>query len=63
MHRLFIALLLMLMCLQGRGQRVGLVLSGGGGTAMAHIGVLKALEENGVPIDCIAGSSMGPMRL
>lgn len=61
MHRLFIALLLMLMCLQGRGQRVGLVLSGGGGTAMAHIGVLKALEENGVPIDCIAGSSMGAL--
>lgn len=42
-------------------QSVGIVLSGGGGTAMAHIGVLKALEENGIPIDYIAGSSMGAL--
>ena len=42
-------------------QRVGLVLSGGGATGMAHIGVLKALEENGVPVDCITGSSMGAL--
>lgn len=40
-------------------QRVGVVLSGGGATAMAHIGFLKALEENNVPIDYICGSSMG----
>lgn len=44
-----------------KGQRVGVVLSGGGGTAMAHIGVLKALEENNIPIDYITGSSMGAM--
>lgn len=42
-------------------QRVGLVLSGGGATGMAHIGVLKALEENGIPVDCITGSSMGAL--
>ena len=42
-------------------QRVGLVLSGGGATGMAHIGVLQALEENGVPIDHITGSSMGAL--
>lgn len=42
-------------------QRVGIVLSGGGATGMAHIGVLKALEENGIPVDCIAGSSMGAL--
>jgi NTE family protein len=41
------------------GQGVGLVLSGGGGTAMAHIGVLKALEENNIPIEYITGASMG----
>lgn len=43
------------------GQGVGLVLSGGGGAAMAHIGVLKALEENNIPIDYITGASMGSL--
>ena len=40
-------------------QRIGLVLSGGGATGMAHIGVLKALEENNIPIDYITGTSAG----
>ena len=40
-------------------QKVGLVLSGGGAKGMAHIGVIRALEENGIPIDYIAGTSMG----
>lgn len=39
--------------------RVGLALSGGGARGLAHIGVLKVLEEAGVPIDCLAGTSMG----
>ncbi len=39
--------------------RVGLVLGGGGARGAAHIGVLEVLEENRVPIDCIAGTSMG----
>lgn len=39
--------------------RICLVLSGGGARGMAHIGVLKVLEELKVPIDCIAGTSMG----
>ena len=39
--------------------KVGLVLSGGGAKGIAHIGVIKALEENGIPVDCIAGTSMG----
>ncbi len=39
--------------------KVGLVLSGGGAKGFAHIGVLKALEENGVRVDYIAGTSMG----
>ena len=40
-------------------QKVGLVLSGGGAKGFAHIAVIKALEENGIPIDYIAGTSMG----
>ena len=39
--------------------RIGLVLSGGGARGAAHIGVLKVLEELKVPIDAIAGTSMG----
>lgn len=42
-------------------QKVGLVLSGGGTDALAHIGVIKALEENNIPIDYITGTSMGAM--
>ncbi|UPT67120.1 MAG: patatin-like phospholipase family protein [Sphingobacteriales bacterium JAD_PAG50586_3] len=42
-------------------QRVGVVLSGGGALGIAHIGVLKALEENNIPIDYIAGTSMGAL--
>jgi len=39
--------------------RVGLALSGGGARGAAHIGVIRVLREQGVPIDCIAGTSMG----
>ncbi len=42
-------------------QKVGVVLSGGGASGMAHVGVLKALEENNIPIDYIAGSSEGAL--
>ncbi|UOQ53873.1 patatin-like phospholipase family protein [Hymenobacter cellulosivorans] len=40
-------------------QKVGLVLSGGGAKGLAHVGVLKQLEKNRVPIDYIVGTSMG----
>ena len=40
-------------------QRVGLVLSGGGAKGLAHVGVLKQLEKNHIPIDYIVGTSMG----
>lgn len=43
----------------GERKKVGLVLSGGGAKGVAHIGVLKVLEEAGIPIDYIAGTSMG----
>jgi len=39
--------------------RVGLVLSGGGARGLAHIGVLKELERMRIPVDCVAGTSMG----
>ena len=40
-------------------QRVGLVMSGGGARGLAHIGVIRMLEENNIPIDYVAGTSMG----
>lgn len=42
-------------------QTVGLVMSGGGSKGLAHIGVIKALEENGIPIDYITGTSAGAL--
>lgn len=45
--------------LQTRPQKICLVLSGGGARGFAHIGVLKQLESMHIPIDCIAGTSMG----
>jgi NTE family protein len=41
--------------------KIGLALSGGGAKGFAHIGVLKVLEEIGMPVDYIAGTSMGAM--
>jgi len=58
----FKKLLLGLLCFctfQANAQRVGLVLSGGGAKGLSHIGTLKALEENHIPIDYITGTSMG----
>src|SRR5690606_14305905 len=48
--------------LQGQEKKdvkVGLVLSGGGAKGLAHIGALKVIEESGIEIDYIAGTSMG----
>lgn len=42
-----------------RRKRVGLVLSGGGAKGVAHIGAIKVIEEAGIPIDYITGTSMG----
>ncbi|MDQ3323789.1 MAG: patatin-like phospholipase family protein, partial [Acidobacteriota bacterium] len=41
--------------------KIGLVLSGGGARGFAHIGVLKVLEENHIPVDYVAGASMGAL--
>lgn len=64
MRRLLLCLLLTLTPLvlhaaDAARPKVGLVLSGGAARGLAHIGVLKALEEQGVRIDAIAGTSMG----
>ncbi|HNQ11583.1 MAG TPA: patatin-like phospholipase family protein [Bacteroidia bacterium] len=44
-----------------QAQKVGLVLSGGGARGLSHVGVIKALEENGIPIHCIVGTSAGAL--
>src|ERR1700743_132699 len=64
MRRLLSCLLLCLLPLLSHAAepprpKVGLVLSGGAARGLAHIGVLKALEEQGIAIDAIAGTSMG----
>lgn len=41
--------------------RIGLVLGSGGSRGLSHIGVIKVLEENNIPIDFIVGSSIGAM--
>jgi len=46
---------------QEPGARIGVVLSGGAAKGLAHIGVLQVLERAGVPVDAIAGTSMGAL--
>ena len=59
-RRLFsIYICLFLFSLQLPAQKVALVLSGGGAKGLAHLGVLKALEEHEIPIDYVIGTSMG----
>ena len=55
---LFLSICLLLLPL-AQAQKVGLVLSGGGAKGMTHIGIIRALEENNIPIDYITGTSMG----
>jgi len=58
---LFLAIFCCFSVISQSSQKVGLVLSGGGATGVAHIGVLKALEERGIPIDYISGTSAGSL--
>ena len=46
-----IILILLMLSAEGIAQKVGVVLSGGGAKGIAHVGVLKALEEHEIPID------------
>ena len=59
MKRLLVTLMIALICTASQSQTVGLVLSGGGAKGIAHVGLIKALEENDIPIDYITGTSMG----
>lgn len=62
MRRLLFALLLLLplsTLAANTPPKIGLVLSGGAARGLAHIGVLKALDEQGIHVDAIAGTSMG----
>jgi len=58
--KLFLVLMLVLSTLLAADRpKIALVLSGGGARGGAHVGVLKVLEENNIPIDMIVGTSMG----
>lgn len=61
MKRLLLVMLLGCATLAQAGERprVALVLSGGGARGIAHVGVLKVLDEARVPVDCVVGTSMG----
>ncbi|GIV26291.1 MAG: patatin [Bacteroidia bacterium] len=59
LFKFFIVVLLFLISKTNWSQKVGVVLSGGGASGLVHIGVLKALEDNHIPIDYITGTSMG----
>jgi NTE family protein len=62
MRFIYVCMLALMFCATNvLAQRVGLVLSGGGAQGMVHIGVIKALEENNIPIDYITGTSMGAL--
>jgi len=62
--RLVLTLGLLLVSAPGRAQtpnppKIGIALSGGAARGLAHIGVLKVLEQAGIPVDVITGTSMG----
>ncbi len=59
MKAFFLIILLSYFASFSSAQSVGLVLSGGGAKGLAHIGIIRALEENNIPIDYISGTSMG----
>ena len=60
MRKIFLVLITLWLIIPAiHAQKVGLVLSGGGAKGMTHIGIIRALEENSIPIDYIAGTSMG----
>lgn len=64
MYNRILTLLLLLATLPALSQqrpRVAVVLSGGGARGVAHIGVLRAVEEAGIPVDMVVGTSMGAL--
>ena len=59
MSKIVLSILFLLITLFAFPQRVGLVLSGGGAKGIAHIGLIKVLEDHNIPIDYITGTSIG----
>lgn len=59
MKRFLIIIFLSLAATVSHAQTVGLVLSGGGAKGLYHVGIIRALEENQIPIDYVGGASMG----
>ncbi|MBT1444011.1 patatin-like phospholipase family protein [Shewanella sp. JM162201] len=61
MKKLLPLLLMLIVCAAEAAERpkIGLVLSGGGAKGAAHVGVLKVLEANHIPVDYVAGTSIG----
>lgn len=59
LNKYIITVLLLCVAFLLKAQKVGVVMSGGAAKGIAHIGVLKALEENNIPIDYVVGTSMG----
>ncbi len=59
MKHFLIIIVLIFTFMGAQAQRVGVVLSGGGARGLYHVGILKALEDNNVPIDYVSGTSMG----
>ena len=59
MFRYTIVIILIYLTINAPAQKVGLVLSGGGAKGLAHIGLIKVLEEHNIPIDYVTGTSIG----
>ena len=59
MKHFLVVFILCYSAFSAQAQKVALVLSGGAAKGLAHVGVLRALEENDIPIDYIVGTSMG----
>lgn len=62
MKKIIVVMLLLMVAFSAEAQqrkKVGVVLSGGGAKGVAHIGALKVIEEAGIPIDIVVGTSMG----
>jgi NTE family protein len=59
MRPLLLIFLLLIAAQTAHGQKVAVVMSGGAAKGLAHVGMLKALEEHEIPIDYVAGTSMG----
>jgi NTE family protein len=59
MKKYYLSIFFILLVISALPQKVGLVLSGGGAKGLAHIGLIKVLEENNIPIDYVTGTSIG----